>query len=168
MGFIIGVLTVILALDSLFLILLILVQLPKKEAGIGTAFGGAATDALFGAGKGNALTNLTKYCAGIFLALSLFLSIATASRAPGNSAVKSALKDQVTAGTNAAPAPAPSTAQKPALALTNMLEQPAAVTNVLLQKTNLPAPTAVITNAPAILSTNVPALVKPATAVTNK
>ena len=33
-------LTVILFLDCLFLVLLVLVQLPKKEAGLGTAFGG--------------------------------------------------------------------------------------------------------------------------------
>ena len=45
MGFIIGLLTVVLAIDCIFLILLILIQLPKKEAGMGTAFGGAATDA---------------------------------------------------------------------------------------------------------------------------
>ena len=44
------VLTVILFLDCLFLVLLVLVQLPKKEAGLGTAFGGGTTDALFGAG----------------------------------------------------------------------------------------------------------------------
>ena len=53
MLWIIGFLTVVLVLDSLILVLLVLVQLPKKEAGIGQAFGGGATDALFGAGSGN-------------------------------------------------------------------------------------------------------------------
>ena len=51
MGLLLGVLTFILVVDCLLLILLILIQLPKKEAGIGTAFGGSATDALFGAGS---------------------------------------------------------------------------------------------------------------------
>ncbi len=166
MDFIIGVLTVVLALDSLFLILLILVQLPKKEAGIGTAFGGAATDALFGAGKGNALTNLTKWSAGIFLGLSLFLSIVTASRAPGNSAVKSALKDQVTAGTNSVSAPASSTSQKPSLAMTNLLETPAASNVLKTASTNISASTTVSTNVPTVLKTNVPALISPSS--TNK
>ena len=46
MSFIAGLLTAVLVLDSLLLILLILVQLPKKEAGVGQAFGGGATDAL--------------------------------------------------------------------------------------------------------------------------
>jgi len=60
MGFLIGLLTVVMVLDCLVLILLVLIQLPKKEAGMGLAFGGAATDALFGAGSGNVLTKITK------------------------------------------------------------------------------------------------------------
>ncbi len=80
-GFFLGLLTVVLAVNCLFLVLLILIQLPKKEAGIGTAFGGAATDALFGAGTGNALTKMTKYSATIFFALSLVLSMANSNRA---------------------------------------------------------------------------------------
>ena len=65
--------TAVLVLDSLFLILLVLVQLPKKEAGLGQAFGASATDALFGAGSGNALTKMTKYSTGIFFALTLVI-----------------------------------------------------------------------------------------------
>ena len=68
-------LTIILFLTSLFLILLVLVQLPKKEAGLGTAFGGGTTDALFGAGAGNVLTQLTKYCTILFLVLCLVLAM---------------------------------------------------------------------------------------------
>jgi preprotein translocase subunit SecG len=68
-------LTIILFLISLFLILLVLVQLPKKDAGLGTAFGGGTTDALFGAGAGNVLTQLTKYCTILFLVLCLVLSM---------------------------------------------------------------------------------------------
>src|SRR5438045_8596846 len=75
MGFFVGLLTVILVLDCMFLILLVLIQLPKKEAGAGVAFGGGATDALFGAGSGTALTKITKYAAGMFLGLSLVLSV---------------------------------------------------------------------------------------------
>jgi preprotein translocase subunit SecG len=75
MGFIIGVLTFIMVLDCLLLILLILVQLPKKEAGAGLAFGGAASDALFGAGSGTVLTKVTKYAAGTFFVLAIVLAI---------------------------------------------------------------------------------------------
>ena len=68
-------LTVLLFLNCLFLVLLVLVQLPKKEAGLGTAFGGGTTDALFGAGTGNVLTKLTKWSAILFLVLCLLLSL---------------------------------------------------------------------------------------------
>ncbi|MDA1276922.1 MAG: preprotein translocase subunit SecG [Verrucomicrobia bacterium] len=80
MSFLIGILTFVLVLTCLLLILLVLIQLPKKEAGAGIAFGGAATDALFGAGSGNALTKMTKYTAGFFVALSLCLSLMNSNR----------------------------------------------------------------------------------------
>src|ERR1700745_1928138 len=67
--------SILMVLDCLLLALLVLIQLPKQEAGVGLAFGRGATDALFGAGKGNVLTNLTKWCAGIFFASALILSI---------------------------------------------------------------------------------------------
>ena|ERR1051326_1044936 len=75
MSLIIGFFTFILVMNCLFLILLVLIQLPKKEAGAGIAFGGAATDALFGPGSGNALTKMTKYSATFFVGLSILLSV---------------------------------------------------------------------------------------------
>ncbi len=74
MSLAINLLTFVLVLICLLLGLLILIQLPKKEAGLGQAFGGATTEALFGAGSGNALTQLTKYSAGGFLALCVLLA----------------------------------------------------------------------------------------------
>src|SRR5215831_5665183 len=78
-AFLIGLLTFIMVLDCLLLILLVLIQLPKKEAGAGLAFGGAATDALFGAGSGTVLTKITKYAAGIFFVMAIVLSIMQSS-----------------------------------------------------------------------------------------
>src|SRR5258708_4459278 len=75
MGLFIGFLTVVLALSSAFLVFLILLQLPKKEAGAGVAFGGSTADTLFGAGSGNVLTKLTKYTTTIFLCLCLILTV---------------------------------------------------------------------------------------------
>src|SRR6266576_2635530 len=75
MSFLIGLLTVVLVLNCLLLILLVLIQLPKKEAGVGLAFGGAATDALFGAGTGNVLTKVTKYATVVFFLLAMVLSV---------------------------------------------------------------------------------------------
>jgi len=75
MSFIAGILTVLLFVNSVLLILLVLVQLPKKDAGVGMAFGGGAADALFGAGSGNVLTKITKWGTGIFFALALILGL---------------------------------------------------------------------------------------------
>src|ERR1043166_2698570 len=75
MGFIIGLLTFLTVLDCVVLIFLVLIQLPKKEAGAGLAFGGSATDALFGAGSGTVLTKITKYAAATFFVLALLLSV---------------------------------------------------------------------------------------------
>jgi preprotein translocase subunit SecG len=75
MGFLIGLLTIVMVLDCVILIALILIQLPKKEAGAGLAFGGTAADALFGAGSGTVLTKVTKYAATAFFILAVLLSI---------------------------------------------------------------------------------------------
>lgn len=79
MTLIIWLLTAVLVVDCLLLILLVLVQLPKKEAGAGLAFGGGAADALFGAGAGNPLTQITKYAAGAFFALLVIISLLQSS-----------------------------------------------------------------------------------------
>jgi len=73
MSFVIGILTFALIVNCGALILLILVQLPKKDAGAGLAFGGGAADALFGAGSGNALTKITKWATVAFVALTVVL-----------------------------------------------------------------------------------------------
>ena len=67
--------TAVMVVDCAVLVLLVLIQLPKKEAGAGLAFGGGATDALFGAGSGNVLTRITKYAAGAFFILAIVLSM---------------------------------------------------------------------------------------------
>src|SRR2546429_5397862 len=109
MSFIIGLLTVILVLDCLFLLLLILIQLPKKEAGMGQAFGGGATDALFGAGSGTALTKMTKYTTGIFFVLTLLLWVLKAQEVKhrGSSLERTMQQVGKTERPALSPAPAP-------------------------------------------------------------
>jgi len=75
MIFVLGLFTFVLVLNCLFLILLVLVQLPKKDAGAGMAFGAGTADALFGAGSGNLLTKITGGAAGCMLALCLLLGL---------------------------------------------------------------------------------------------
>jgi preprotein translocase subunit SecG len=142
MAFVIGLLTFILVLDCLVLIFLVLLQLPKKEAGAGLAFGGAATDALFGAGSGTVLTKITKYAAGVFFGLAILLAamqrhysssrVTTFERELGQS------KPAATAP--AAPAAKPTAAQPVG---TNTI-----LTTTAAEVTNTPAP-AQGTNVPA-------------------
>lgn len=129
-----GFLTVVLVLDCVFLLLLILIQLPKKEAGLGQAFGSTTTDALFGAGSGNALTRITKWCAGIFFVLTFFLAImsAQASKSKRGGNLREAIeKAGKTAAVQQTPAPvassnAPVSVAAPQLNLTSAA--PAAAT----------------------------------------
>jgi preprotein translocase subunit SecG len=144
LGFFIGLLTVVLVLDCVFLVLLVLVQLPKKEAGMGQAFGGAATDALFGAGSGNALTKMTKWAAGIFFVLAVVLTIMSnysASRAR-TSKLPTLLKNVPAATPPPAATATPPTATPPPAI---KLETPAAPTTTVppaAPTTNIPGATA--------------------------
>ena len=146
-------LTIILFLISLFLILLVLVQLPKKEAGLGTAFGGGTTDALFGAGAGNVLTQLTKYCTILFLVLCLVLSYMNKRDGETTGTAKT--------GNNKANTEQPA---RPGNGLGGVpsTNQPVPSTNQPVPSTNQPAPS---TNQPAP-STNQPAPSTPETAPT--
>ena len=151
MMWIIGILTFILIVDCLFLMLLVLVQLPKKEAGLGQAFGGGATDALFGAGSGNALTKLTKYATGIFFVLTLSLSILHAQQAKSRrSGLESLVQKAAETDAKAAPVPGAvpaATTPKPNVPAlttsTNLLTTPQTSTNPAPAPATPPGNTAV-------------------------
>ena len=157
MGFLIGLFTVVMVLDCAVLIGLVLIQLPKKDAGGGLAFGGGASDALFGAGSGNVLTKVTKYAAGTFFVLAVVLSLMQSRyhRRTASAFEQKLQQAGPSAGMPATPSQAttpPSTPQppatKPALATgTNALR----VITSAVENTNLPVP---ITPAPA--TTNAP------------
>ena len=111
-------LSILMFLDCLILVLLVLLQLPKKEAGAGMAFGGGATDALFGAGSGNVLTKITKYAGGIFFLLAITMAVVAShsNKNTGGAALTEELtkQGQTPAGSPgtlppASPAVAPST-----------------------------------------------------------
>lgn len=80
MALIIGLLSLVMVVSAVLLCLLILVQLPKKEAGMGAAFGADQAAALFGAGTGTALTQITKWLATTFLVLCLLIAVLTAQQ----------------------------------------------------------------------------------------
>jgi preprotein translocase subunit SecG len=119
MNFLIGLMTFVLVVNCALLIFIILIQLPKKESGLGgAAFATGATDALFGAGTGNVLTKVTKYAAMLFLGLSLTLYVIEARGKTGKSGVEKELEKAALSG---GPAPAPATppsVDQPAPAMT--------------------------------------------------
>jgi preprotein translocase subunit SecG len=130
MSFFIGILTFFLVVNCAVLILLVLVQLPKKDAGAGLAFGGGAADALFGAGSGNALTKITKYSTIIFFALALLIGVLQDRSHQGNT---SAFVNQLQQIQTQTPPP-PTTGTQPTTApKNNLLSVP------LTADTNAPA-----------------------------
>ncbi len=129
----IGLLTAVLVLDCVLLILLVLVQLPKKEAGAGLAFGGGAADALFGAGAGNPLTKITKYAAITFFGLLIVISLLQKSNRSGQTDTFRSLVEQQSKQPAAAPSAAAPAEAAPAVNL--------------LTSTNVSAPAVDSTNA---------------------
>lgn len=133
MLFLIILLSVVMVIDCVLLVFLVLMQLPKKEAGAGLAFGGAATDALFGAGSGNVLTKATKYSAGIFFALAIILSVLQSYRAHQRG---SAFMERVKQSQNAQPTmtePPPTAAPATPANSSTPVAAPSSGSNGLLQ-----------------------------------
>jgi preprotein translocase subunit SecG len=140
-------LSVIMVFNCVILVCLVLMQLPKKEAGAGLAFGGGTTDALFGAGSGNFLTKATKYAAGIFFVLAILLSVLQSARAhrPGSQFMEKIKEQQ-----NAQPAmtaPPPPATTTPAAQPTNAVNTNTLLINPLESTTNNAAPANMPNNA---------------------
>src|SRR5215471_20329560 len=147
MGFLIGLLTFVMVLDCLILIFLVLIQLPKKEAGAGLAFGGSATDALFGAGSGNVLTKITKYAATIFFVMAVLLSILQGKfHTRSVSGFQERLEQ--TRAPSALPAPPPSTATTPTTPTNTAADSSNRLLSIPGEVTNAPATPAPTTSLP--------------------
>jgi len=73
LGITITFLTFVLILITLFMMLVILMQRPNTNAGMGAAFGGGVTESTFGAETTNILTRATKWAAGAFFLFSIVL-----------------------------------------------------------------------------------------------
>src|SRR5881392_4232636 len=111
MSWIVGILSFFLVLACLLLMLLVLIQLPKKEAGMGQAFGGGATAALFGAGSGTALTKMTKYTTVTFFVPTLLLWVLKAQEVKQSSTLEKTM--QQLKKTESPPAPPNTTVNAP-------------------------------------------------------
>ena len=150
MGFIIGLLTFVMIVDCVVLVFLVLIQLPKKEAGAGLAFGGSASDALFGAGSGNVLTNITKYVATFFFLMAIVLAVLQSSYSSRRTSAFQRQLEKAPSAIPTLPAPGPATPSTPPkssalspapLTSSNLLESvPSAPTTPAPATTNTPTP----------------------------
>lgn len=114
MSIVIGVLTFILVLTSLFLVMLVLMQRAKTDGGIGAAMAGGATESAFGAETNNVLSGATIKGAIVFFVLSFGLYLANVYQAKHKTAENATLPTVNAPAVTPAPAPAvelPSTSQ---------------------------------------------------------
>ena len=113
MSIVLGILTFVLILVSLFIVLVVLAQ-KSKDGGMGAALGGGAAEAAFGAETGNVLTTATKFSALVFFVLAFALYLGRiyeskhASTAAGN-----ALPSIAAPAAPASMVPAPEPVKKP-------------------------------------------------------
>jgi|TARA_B110000438_G_scaffold71603_1_gene71822 preprotein translocase subunit SecG len=73
LGIFITFLTFVLILVTLFMCLVVLMQRPNANAGMGAAFGGGVTESTFGAETTNVLTRATKWSGITFFVFALLL-----------------------------------------------------------------------------------------------
>lgn len=110
MSLVIGVLTFILILTSLFLVLIVLMQRAKTDGGVGAAMAGGATESAFGAETNNVLSGATIKGAIVFFVLSFFLYLANIYQAKHHPAGDNKLPAVSAPAVTAKPEPAPLTA----------------------------------------------------------
>jgi preprotein translocase subunit SecG len=84
MNFLIGFGIVALVLLCLFIILIILMQRPSANAGMGSALGGGAAEQAFGAETGNILTKATVWSTIAFFVISFTLVLGTQKQISSN------------------------------------------------------------------------------------
>src|SRR5262245_48643514 len=155
MFFIILLLTLALVLNCVILVFLVLIQLPKKEAGGVLAFGASGADALFGAGSGTMLTKITKYAAAAFFILAIVLSLLQSAYHNRRSSAFEKTLGQTRQTAPAAVPPATAPATPPPQSTPGMLSGTSAF-NIMTS----PPPTLT----PGGVATNVPAATNPAPA----
>ncbi|HEX2861940.1 MAG TPA: preprotein translocase subunit SecG [Lacunisphaera sp.] len=105
MSLVIGVLTFILVLTSIFLVLVVLMQRAKTDGGIGAAMAGGATESAFGAETNNVLTGATIKAAIVFFVLSFGLYLANIYQAKHQETAEGNLPVVTAPASTSAPAP---------------------------------------------------------------
>ncbi len=91
MSLLIGILTFVLVIVSLFLIFVVLMQRAKSDGGVGAAMGGGVAESTFGAETGNVLSKSTINAAIAFFVISFSLYLAHIYQAKHHEAADSKL-----------------------------------------------------------------------------
>lgn len=111
MSFVIGILTFVLVITSLFLVLVVLMQRAKTDGGMGSAMGGGSMESTFGAETGSVLSSATIKAAIVFFVVGFTLYLAHIYQSKHREAADSKLPAVlVPAAKTPAPTPAPKTA----------------------------------------------------------
>lgn len=111
MSIVLGILTFVLILVSLFIVLVVLAQ-KSKDGGMGAALGGGAAEAAFGAETGNVLSKSTIYAAITFFVLAFALYLGRIYESKHAAASAGSALPTITG--SAAPAPTAPTSATPA------------------------------------------------------
>ncbi len=108
MSLVIGILTFVLIITSLFLVLVVLMQRAKTDGGMGAAMGGGSMESTFGADTNNVLTGATIKAAIVFFVVSFVLYLTHIYQTKHHDAADNKLPTIVAPATTA-PAPQPAT-----------------------------------------------------------
>ena len=108
MSLVIGILTFILILTSLFLVLVVLMQRAKNDGGMGSAMGGSSMESTFGAETSNVLSKATINASILFFVLSFVLYLAHIYQTKHHAEVDAKLPT-IVAPASTAPTPQPAT-----------------------------------------------------------
>ena len=105
MSLVIGILTFILIITSLFLVLVVLMQRAKTDGGMGSAMGGGSMESTFGAETGNVLSGATIKAAIVFFVVSFTLYLAHLYQAKHHDAGDSKLPTITAPASSTMPSP---------------------------------------------------------------
>ena len=129
MSIVLGILTFILILVSLFIVLVVLAQ-KSKDGGMGAALGGGAAEAAFGAETGNVLSKSTIYAAVLFFVLAFALYLGRIYESKHASAAAGSALPTIAAPATPVSAPAATATSTPGAVALPTTPAPAAPTRV--------------------------------------
>jgi preprotein translocase subunit SecG len=111
MSLVIGILTFVLVLTSIFLVFVVLMQRAKSDSGMGAAMGGGSMESTFGAETNNVLSNATIKATIVFFVVSFMLYLThvyqNKHRDAGDNRLPTVVAPAAPATAPAAKAPAP-------------------------------------------------------------